>query len=151
EDATRDLFHWISALIAVPALAYSGRIFFESALHGLKFCRLNMDFPISLGLVLAFSLSLVETVNHGRHAYFDAVVMLMFFLLIGRTLDHVMREKARAAVSDLAKLTARGAMVEREDGSRAYLPVDRIRPGMRVVIAAGERVPVDAQIGRASW
>jgi Cu2+-exporting ATPase len=70
--------------------------------------------------------------------------MLLFFLLIGRTLDHVMRAKARAAVGDLAKLTGRGATVERADGTRAYLPVTEIEPGMIILLAAGERAPVDA-------
>jgi Cu2+-exporting ATPase len=72
--------------------------------------------------------------------------MLVFFLLIGRTLDHVMRARARTAVGDLAKLTARGATVEQEDGTGAYLPVGGIEPGMTILVAAGERVPVDGRV-----
>lgn len=146
EGSTRDLFHWISALIAIPVLAFAGRIFFRSAWNGLKHGRANMDLPISIGVLLAYGMSLYETIHHGEHAYFDASVSLLFFLLIGRTLDHVMRERARAAVKGLARLAARGAMVLRTDGSRDYLPVEEIEPGMRVLLAAGERVPVDARI-----
>jgi Cu2+-exporting ATPase len=91
-------------------------------------------------------MSVYDTLNSGPHAYFDAAVMLLFFLLIGRTLDHAMRARARAAVGDLAKLTAHGATVEQADGSRTYLPVEDIRPGMTILIAAGERVPVDARV-----
>ncbi|HUE45333.1 MAG TPA: heavy metal translocating P-type ATPase [Aestuariivirgaceae bacterium] len=146
EAATRDFFHIVSALIAVPALAYSGRIFFRSALAALSHGRTNMDVPISLGVLTAFAMSLYETLNGGPHAYFDAAVTLLFFLLIGRTLDHMLRERARAAVKNLAQLSPRGAMVIRADGAHDYLPVGDIEPGMTLQLAAGERVPVDARV-----
>jgi Cu2+-exporting ATPase len=146
ESATRDLFHWLSAAIALPALAYSGRIFFRSAWQALKHRRTNMDVPISLGVVLAFGMSFYETVQHGPHAYFDAAISLLFFLLIGRTLDHMMRERARLAVKGLARLAARGALAVQADGTQVYLPVSDIRIGMPLMLAAGERVPVDATV-----
>ncbi|MCC8963843.1 cadmium-translocating P-type ATPase [Bradyrhizobium sp. Pear76] len=146
EAETRDLFHWISALIALPTLVYSGRIFFRSAWRSLKHGRTNMDVPISIGVLLTFAMSLYETLHHGPYAYFDAAVSLLFFLLIGRTLDHIMRERAREAVGGLARLAARGALVLRPDGSRAYLPVDEIEPGMTILLAAGDRVPVNARV-----
>jgi len=145
-DSTRDLFHWISALIALPALAYSGRVFFRSAASALRHGRLNMDVPISLAVVLAFLMSLYETANSGEHAYFDASVTLLFFLLIGRTLDHVMRERARSAVKGLARLAPRGALVLQDDGVRTFLPVDDVERGMTLLVAAGDRVPVDARV-----
>jgi len=146
DAATRDLFHWISALIALPALAYSGQVFFRSAWRALSHGQTNMDVPISIGVLLAFGMSLYETIQHGPHAYFDAAVSLLFFLLIGRTLDHLMRERARQAVGGLARLAARGALVQQADGSQIYLPVDEIEPGMTILIAAGERVPVDSRV-----
>jgi Cu2+-exporting ATPase len=143
DAATRDLFHILSALIALPALAYSGRVFFRSAWSALKHGRTNMDVPITIGVLMAFGLSLYETLHHGAHAYFDASVTLLFFLLIGRTLDHLMRARARTAVRGLAQLAARGALVAQPDGSNIYLPVNDIAIGMIVLLAAGERVPVD--------
>lgn len=146
EPATRDLFHGLSALIALPTLLYAGRPFFRSAWQALRHGRTNMDVPISLGVSLAFGMSLYETATHGPHAYFDASVSLLFFLLIGRTLDHMMRERARVAVKGLARLAARGALVQQADGSQTYLPVAEIKPGMTILLAAGERVPVDAVV-----
>ncbi len=146
DPATRDLFHALSALIALPALAYSGRVFFRSAWNALKHGRTNMDVPISIGVTMAFGLSVYETLHRGAHAYFDASVTLLFFLLIGRTLDHLMRERARTAVKGLARLAARGALVRQPDGANVYLPVDDIAVGMTILLAAGERVPVDGRV-----
>ncbi|RDJ01963.1 cation-translocating P-type ATPase [Rhizobium grahamii] len=146
EAATRDLFHWISAAIAAPALAYAGRFFFQSAWDGLKHGRTNMDVPISLAVILSYAVSLWEAVHHGEHTWFDASVSLLFFLLIGRTLDHIMREKARAAVNNLARLAPRGARVIAADGSKRYTAVEDIGIGDNIFIVAGERCPIDGVV-----
>lgn len=143
DDATRDLFHWISALIAIPAVAFSGQPFFRSAFQAVRHGRLNMDVPISLAVILALLMSIYETANSGEHAYFDASVTLLFFLLIGRTLDHLMRERARSAVRNLASLAPRGALQRLENGEHQYVKLNQITPGMVLDIAAGERIPVD--------
>ncbi|ALA17873.1 MULTISPECIES: heavy metal translocating P-type ATPase [unclassified Chelatococcus] len=146
EAGARDLFHLISAAIALPTIAYSGRVFFSSAWNALSHGRTNMDVPISIGILIAFGMSLYDTLNSGAHAYFDAAVSLIFFLLIGRTLDHVMRERARTAVKGLARFAARGAHVVHGDGRQEYLPLAEIAPGMTLMVAAGERIPVDGEI-----
>ncbi|GAB4348016.1 MAG: cation-translocating P-type ATPase [Oricola sp.] len=144
--ATRDLFHLISGLIAIPVVAYSGQVFFSSALKALVARRLNMDVPISLAVILALVMSVYESLTGGAEAYFDAAVTLLFFLLIGRYLDQLMRDHARSAVLGLAKMTARGGNVVRADGALAYLPVDEIEPGMVVRVAPGERIPADGRV-----
>lgn len=146
DAATRDMFHWISALIAAPALIYGGRFFYHSAYHALRHGRTNMDVPIALAITLSYAVSLWETMQSGSHAWFDATVSLLFFLLIGRTLDHVMRDRARSAVAGLARLSPRGAMVLLTDGTREYRPVVELVPGDVLLVAAGERVPVDGVI-----
>ncbi|MEN5275926.1 cation-translocating P-type ATPase [Brucella sp. TWI432] len=146
DAATRDMFHWLSGLIALPTLIYSGRIFYVSAWNALRTRRVNMDVPIALAISLAFGMSVYETMNHGQHAYFDASVTLLFFLLIGRTLDYLMRTRARSAVRGLAQLSPRGAVVIGDNDERNYLPVNEIRIGQRIILAAGERVPVDAKV-----
>ena len=123
EAATRDLFHWISAFIAGPTLIYSGRFFYQSAWNALRHGRTNMDVPISIGVVLTTALSLFETFVGGAHAYFDGAVMLLFFLLTGRWLDSVMRDRARDGVSALLKHKAAGALVLADDGTRFAAPI----------------------------
>jgi Cu2+-exporting ATPase len=143
DPATRDLFHWISALIALPAVAYAGRPFFRSAWAGLRSRALNMDVPISLGILLASGMSLIETMHGATHAYFDAAVSLLFFLLCGRYLDRQARAKARSAAEHLLVLTAVAATVIEPDGRRRAVLMRELRPGMRVAAAAGDRIPGD--------
>ncbi|MEO1291481.1 MAG: heavy metal translocating P-type ATPase [Pseudomonadota bacterium] len=146
EGSTRDLLHWISALIALPTIAYSGRPFFVSALGALKGWRLNMDVPISLAIVLAAIVSLYEVSQGGHEAYFDAAVSLIFLLLIGRWLDSLMRGNARSAARTLARMTPRGAWVLPPNGERRFVPVDEIEAGDVVQLAPGDRMPVDGTV-----
>jgi Cu2+-exporting ATPase len=142
---TRDFFHWASALIALPAAAYAGRPFFESAWRALKSRSLNMDVPISLGVILALAMSLWETANHAEHAYFDSAIMLLFFLLVGRALDHAMRRKARAVAGNLAALKAENA--HRFIGDELVsVPSAALKAGDRVLVKPGERVPADGVV-----
>ncbi len=144
--ATRDLFHWISAIIAIPVILYSGRPFFSSAFMALRYGRTNMDVPITVGIVLATGLSLFETMTSGAHAYFESVVMLIFFLLAGRVLDGMMRDRARDGISALLKQTAPGAMVLDDHGATRWVNAKDLRPGMRMVVAAGDNLAADGII-----
>lgn len=146
DGETAKLFHLISGLIAVPAVAIGGKPFFASAVKALFAKRLNMDVPISLAVLLALGMGLYETFNSGEEAYFDACVMLLFFLLIGRYLDHLMRQKARSSVESLSKITSKGGILLAEDGSTSYIDLNKISIGQVLRIYPGERFPVDGII-----
>lgn len=144
--ATRDLFHLLSGLIAIPTVAYSGQPFFRSAWNALRHGRTNMDVPISIGVLLVTALSLFEALTGGPHAYFDGAVMLLFFLLVGRSLDGVMRDRARAGVTALLKQSAPGAPVIGTDGRIVWTNAGELRPTMRMLVAAGDRLAADGII-----
>lgn len=150
EGATRQTFHLISAVIAVPVALYAGRPFYRSAWMAIRHGRLNMDVPITVGIILTLCLSLFETARGGQEAFFDAAVTLIFFLLVGRYLDRLMRDRARSAVTDLARLTSKGAVGLGPDGEQFYISLEEIEPGMVLRIAAGERLPVDAEVLRGA-
>ncbi len=145
-EGTRALMHFVSALIAIPAAAYAGRPFFMSAWAALRAGRANMDVPISLAVVLAVSYSLFETFQAGEEVYFDAAVMLLFFLLIGRWLDHALRNRARAAARDLLALQALSANRLGPDGQLQAVSAKDIQPGDHILLAAGDRIPVNGRI-----
>ena len=143
---TRDFMHWGSALIALPTILLSGRPFFRSAIRALSAGTTNMDVPISVALILTSCMSLFETARHGQHAYFDSVVMLMFFLLVGRYLDFRARRQARSLAGALLGAVSGFANVTENDGSIHRLPVSALKPQMQVRVAAGEKIPADGVI-----
>ncbi len=145
EDATRDMFHWISAMIAIPTVIFVGQPFFKSAWASLRVGRLGMDVPISLALILATSISLYETMRSGEKAYFDAAVMLSFFLLLGRYLDHRSRALARSAAEELAALEVPRAIVL-VDGAEVLRPISEVARGDLVLVRPGGRMPVDGVV-----
>lgn len=146
DPATREMFHWISALIALPTIAYAGQPFFQSAWRALKKLNLNMDVPISLAILLSAGMSVYQTSRHSDQVYFDASVSLLFFLLLGRFLDQRMRTRAKGAAQNLLKMRAQWATVVQADGSAQRMAADSLIPGLRVAVAAGERFPADGVI-----
>jgi len=142
----RDLFHWISALIALPTAAYAGRPFYESAMRALRAGAVNMDVPITLGVVLALAMSVFETLNSGEHAYFDGVVMLLFFLLIGRYLDQAMRRRTRDTAGHLAALRSETAVKFIGEHELSEVPISAVAAGDLVLVRPGQRVSVDGVI-----
>jgi Cu2+-exporting ATPase len=148
--ATRDLLHWFSALIAMPAIAYAGRPFFVSAAAALRQMRTNMDVPISLGVILVTGMSLVQTMQGGVHTYFDSAITLLFFLLIGRVLDHRARSQARATAEQLLTLRAVDVAVLQSDGSIERRGQHAVASGDRVLVGLGEQIGVDGVVERGT-
>ena len=145
EDATRDLFHWISAAIALPTIAFAGQPFFRNAWAALSNRRLNMDVPITLAILLAVVTSLWETTLSGEHAYFDAALTLTFFLLAGRYLDHRTRAIARSAAEELSALEVPRA-IRLQDGQEKEVMLVDLAVGDLILVRPGGRMPVDGEI-----
>ncbi len=130
------MLHWVSALIAMPAIAYAGRPFFASALSALRHGRTNMDVPISVGVLLVTGMSLAQTMAGGAHTYFDSAVTLLFFLLVGRVLDHRARGQARATAEQLLALRTAEVAVLQADGTVRRRSQEQVAPGDCVLVAA---------------
>ncbi len=146
DPATRDLFHWLSALVALPCAAYAGMPFFESAWRSLRAGALNMDAPISLGVILGLAMSMLQTVTHQKGAYFEGAVMLLMFLLAGRLLDQRMRRRTRDFAVNLSAMRADRAAKLTDSGEAVETPIGAIRPGDLVLARPGERIAVDGAV-----
>ena len=144
--ATRDMLHWVSAMVALPAIAYAGRPFFRSAVAALRGGRTNMDVPISIGVTLVTGMSVFETLSKGADTYFEASTALLFFLLIGRVLDHQARGRVRQTAEQLLVLRATEITVLDESGSVRRCPQDAVQPGMLILTGMGERVGADGVV-----
>lgn len=141
--ATRMAMFWLAAAVSIPLTLFAAQPFFHSAWRGLRKLRTNMDVPISAAIVLSLALSVYQTAANGPHVYFDAAVMLTFLLLIGRYLDFLMRDRARGAAHRLLAFQAAPARRIAANGIVEAVRIRDILPGDRVLLATGERAPVD--------
>ncbi len=145
-DSTKHVFHLISAMIALPAVLFSARPFFVSALRVLRVGRTNMDVPISLAIGLSAAVSLAGALGFSdRASWFDAALALTFFLLVGRYLDHLGRYAAKSAAADLAALAAPQAVLIR-DGRDEIVRAETLLPGDVIRVTPGSRIPADGLI-----
>ncbi|WP_333672585.1 copper-translocating P-type ATPase [Elioraea tepidiphila] len=144
--ATRDLMHWLAALIALPAVAVAGMPFFRPAFTALRAGRASLDLPISLGVLATCAMSLSETIRGGDYAYFDSAIMLVFLLLVGRYLDRRARGRAREAAARLMTLNRAPVGVLDHAGVAHPRAPEAVRRGERVLVAPGERIGVDGVV-----
>ncbi len=142
-DSTRSMMHWVSALIVLPAATYAGMPFYKSAWNAIKGGRLNMDVPISLAVILTCAMSLFETYLQSDHTYYDAAVMLLFFLLIGRYLDQRMRNQARSVAHNLMSYKASKATLLNDNGTTEEVAIEMLVPGQIIQVIPGGRIPID--------
>jgi Cu2+-exporting ATPase len=142
------LLRWASLLLTLPVVLYSAAPFFRRAWRDIRLRRLGMDVPVALGVGSAFLASLWATLTHGPAVYFDSVTMFVFFLLGGRYLEMLARQKAVRGIEELGKalpaFSERLPHWPRADGER--VPVSQLAPGDCVRVRPGETVPADGVV-----
>jgi Cu2+-exporting ATPase len=137
---------WTSLLATLAILGYTGQDFFVGAWRDVKARRLGMDVPITLGLTAALIGSIVATVRQQGDVYFDAITMLVFFVLFARFLEMRGRATAANALDRGMRIVPRAARRIYADGVEELVPVVQLGPGDRVRVLPGETVPADGLI-----
>jgi len=144
---------WSLLVLTVAIVVWAGRGIYENAWRALEHGTTNMNTLVSLGTTVAFVWSAYATVlpAAGRQVYFDAVLLIVGFLLLGKALEAGAKRRALAALDSLARLrpvTARRIL----DGVQAVVPLEEVRLSDSILVLPGERFPVDAVIleGRTS-
>ncbi len=141
------LLRWFLLALTAVLMAWAGRGIYANAARGLRHGTTNMNTLVSLGTGVAFVYSSYATIwpAAGRQVYFDAVLLILGFLLLGKALEGRAKRRALAALDSLSRLrpaTARRVV----DGVQAIVPLEEIQLGDSVLVLPGERFPVDATI-----
>lgn len=143
---TTELFRWVSFLLTIPSLFWSGQVFFTGAWAALKHRYLHMDLPIAIGLSAGFVGGAINTIRGAGEVYFDSVASLIFLLLVGRWLQARQRRLAADAAELLFSLAPSQARLVQANGAIVDVPVERIARGDVVEVRAGDTIPADGVV-----
>ena len=141
------VLRWVLLVLTAVVVAWAGRSIYGSAIRALRHGNTNMNTLVTLGTAVAFAYSAFATIapEPGRQVYFDAVLLILGFLLLGKVLEARAKRRARGALDALSRLrpvTARRIV----NGVQTVVPLEEVRPGDDIVVLPGERFPVDAVI-----
>jgi Cu2+-exporting ATPase len=144
-DAQRSFLEWVSLMVTLPVLLYSGRIFFSGAWRSIRAGRPGMDVPVALAISLAFIASCFNFFRGQGEVWFDSVVMFIFFLSLGRHIEMMLRHRNLQAGTALARLLPEWAERITAQG-RETIPSSDLVDGDRVLVRVGESFPADGLI-----
>jgi len=143
--AERSFLEWVSLLVTLPVLLYSGRVFFEGAWRSIQAGRPGMDVPVALAISLAFIASCYNFFTGRGEVWFDSVVMFIFFLSLGRHIEMMLRHRNLQAGTALARLLPEWAERITPTGQET-IPAGDLKNGERALVRVGESFPADGVI-----
>jgi Cu+-exporting ATPase len=141
------VLRWSLLALTTVLLAWAGRGIYVSAVRGLRHGTTNMNTLVTVGTGVAYLYSLYSTVQpgDGRAVYFDAVLLILGFLLLGKRLEARAKQRALGALDSLSRLrpqTARRLV----NGTETMVSLEQVRVGDLVLVLPGERFPVDGEV-----
>lgn len=144
EASTIVMLRLAALVITLPTLIYAGAPFFLSALRAIRLRQVNMDVPISIGLLLAFVGSLAASWMQARHVYFDSVCMFLFFVLGARSIEQMITKRALAKRERMALQTP--LLANRLSPQAGQVPAWQLQPGDVIEVASGQAFAADAEL-----
>ncbi len=155
---TAQFLMWAELVLAAPVVLWAGWPFFVRAWLSLKTGTFNMFTLIGLGVAVSFGYSIVAALFPGLfpaslknsegmvNVYFEASAMIVTLVLLGQVLELKARGRTGQAIRELLKLAPKAARIIRPDGTEEDIDLEQIRPGDRLRVRPGEKVPADGVV-----
>ncbi len=141
----KNLFHYVSWILATPVFFYSGYPFWKGAYESWKRHILSVDTLLFLGVALAYFYSIYVTISGNGEVYFDSVCTIYFFILLGKYLEAMIRYKAGMKIGELLSLIPEEYDVKRNE-SWEKRSTSSIEKNDIIGLSYGSRAPVDGEI-----
>ncbi|MBP8034512.1 MAG: copper-translocating P-type ATPase [Bacteroidia bacterium] len=146
--------NYIMWVLATPVLLVWGRSFYINAWHQLKIKKANMDSLVALSTGIAYIFSVFNTLNpqywHSRglhpHVYFEASVVIIFFILLGKWLEEKAKSNTSNAIKKLIGLQPKTVSLLQHDNTTIQVPIDQIKKEDVIVVKPGDKIPVDGVV-----
>ncbi|NEM99201.1 heavy metal translocating P-type ATPase [Pontibacter burrus] len=145
--------NWAMLVFTTPILLWAGQRFFTGAWAQAKHGRANMDTLVALSTSIAYIFSVFNTVypefflsrSLEPHVYFEAVAVIIAFILIGKYLEEGAKNRSSEAIKKLMGLQPKTVRILRDE-SELEIKIEEVRVGDRVLLLPGDRVPVDGEV-----
>jgi Cu+-exporting ATPase len=149
------LLNWLQLVLATPVVLWGGWPFFQRGWASIINRSLNMFTLIAIGVGTAYVYSIIATLfphlfpqsfrghNGEVGVYFDAAAVITTLVLLGQVLELRARSKTSRAIKALLGLAPKTARLIRDDGTEADVPLEQVKPGNRLRVRPGEKIPVD--------
>ncbi|MDP4208755.1 MAG: heavy metal translocating P-type ATPase [Bacteroidota bacterium] len=150
--------NWIMLVLTTPVLLIFGRRFFVNAFKLALLRKANMDTLVALSTGIAYLFSLFNTLYpefwHSRgvhpHVYFEASAVVISFILLGKLLEERANSNTSSAIKKLIGLQPKTVTILYDNGDEASIPVSQVKPGDRLLVKPGDKIPVDGEITSGS-
>ena len=149
DETTRRALRWLAIALSLPAVSWCARPFWRGAWAGLRRRELTLDVPVVLGFATAFVVSIAGTLAETTHVFADSASMIVFLILLGRTLEGSARARAASAVDRFVQLAPESATRRTASGVE-IVPATSLRVGDVVVVAPGQALPADGRVLRGA-
>ncbi|MCU0345194.1 MAG: heavy metal translocating P-type ATPase metal-binding domain-containing protein, partial [Ignavibacteriaceae bacterium] len=146
----KNFFVTLNFILSLPVVFFSGWEYFGSAIKGLRKKIINIDFPISLGILALFGRSIYEAASQSGAGYFDSLTGLIFLLLIGKffqekTYSYLNFERNYKSFFPLSvTIKSKDPAFDGQDGIEKSIPINKLMVGNRIIVRKNEIIPADS-------